>query len=178
MAEDNIACMDKGPVTRSRYASLWSVGEEQHGNGSGDGGGALTAPRKQLWTQSGNYPCTHCCASGAATPGVGFVNDSRAGTGGTFQKCFVMIYLVHTQRGRREIVHRIHSAPAVKSFALATGCGGASDDSGCSYNGVAQPDGSCQCNPQWRGTQCATLNLIPTARDAGYQVGTRARTVI
>ena len=49
------------------------------------------------------------------------------------------------------------------------GCGGASDDSGCSYNGAAQPDGSCKCLPQWKGPQCATLNLIATARDAGYQ---------
>ena len=49
------------------------------------------------------------------------------------------------------------------------GCGGASDDSGCSYNGVAQPDGSCLCAPQWKGKQCATFNFIPTARDAGYQ---------
>ena len=49
------------------------------------------------------------------------------------------------------------------------GCGGATDDSGCSYNGRAQPDGSCKCSPQWTGPQCATLNLVPTARNAGYQ---------
>ena len=45
-------------------------------------------------------------------------------------------------------------------------CGGALDDSGCSYNGAAQPGGSCHCAPQWKGPQCAELNLIPTPREA------------
>eukprot|EP01050_Picozoa_sp_SAG11_P001603 SAG11_NODE_71_length_18338_cov_14.752974_7_plen_710_part_00 len=49
------------------------------------------------------------------------------------------------------------------------GCGGASDDSGCSMNGQAMPDGSCVCQPQWKGPQCASLTLIATAKDAGFQ---------
>ena len=40
------------------------------------------------------------------------------------------------------------------------------DDSGCSFNGKAQPDGSCRCAPQWKGPQCAELNLVPTPREA------------
>jgi hypothetical protein len=40
------------------------------------------------------------------------------------------------------------------------------DDSACSYNGQAQPDGSCRCDSQWKGPQCAELNLVPTPRDA------------
>eukprot|EP01046_Picozoa_sp_COSAG06_P056832 COSAG06_NODE_10882_length_1588_cov_1.883566_1_plen_314_part_00 len=82
--------------------------------------------QQRLWTQSGSYPCTSCCASAARPlgPGVAYVNDSRPG------------------------------------------CGGALDDSGCSYNGEAQPDGSCVCLPQWKGPHCAQLNLMPTPRDA------------
>ena len=49
------------------------------------------------------------------------------------------------------------------------GCGGASDDSGCSYNGKAAAGGRCICDPQWAGPQCARLNLVPTSRDAGCQ---------
>ena len=43
------------------------------------------------------------------------------------------------------------------------------DDGDCSYNGKRTAGGACACLPQWRGPHCAELNLVPTARDAGYQ---------
>ena len=42
-------------------------------------------------------------------------------------------------------------------------------DYNCSYNGHCGDDGICKCFPQWKGPNCGVLNLIATARDAGYQ---------
>ena len=102
------------------------VGQERQQHEEEEGPQQQQQQQQRLWTQSGSYPCTSCCASAARPlgPGVAYVNDSRPG------------------------------------------CGGALDDSGCSYNGEAQPDGSCVCLPQWKGPHCAQLNLMPTPRDA------------
>jgi hypothetical protein len=56
---------------------------------------------------------------------------------------------------------------AIVSCALATR-GVCKTDADCSYNGNCKY-GACECFPQWTSAHCATLNLVPTARDAGYQ---------
>jgi len=39
---------------------------------------------------------------------------------------------------------------------------------GCSYNGQCK-NGKCECFPQWKGTGCAELNVVPTPKDNGLQ---------
>ena len=40
------------------------------------------------------------------------------------------------------------------------------DDFDCSYNGKCT-DGKCVCAPQWRGTYCQRLNLLPARKYSG-----------
>ena len=40
------------------------------------------------------------------------------------------------------------------------------DMNDCSYNGLCTK-GECQCFPQWKGSNCAELNVVPTRKDNG-----------
>ena len=40
----------------------------------------------------------------------------------------------------------------------------------CQLNGVCASNGTCACDPQWRGDRCQMLNLLPARPDAGLQL--------
>lgn len=39
----------------------------------------------------------------------------------------------------------------------------------CSFNGRCGPGGTCECDAAWVGASCATLNLLPSSKELGYQ---------
>lgn len=43
-------------------------------------------------------------------------------------------------------------------------------DDDCNLNGICNmSSGQCSCDPQWRGTDCGILNLLPAVKGEGYQ---------
>ena len=55
----------------------------------------------------------------------------------------------------------------------AGGGGGCRTDEDCSLLGVCRSDGSCVCDPPWRGPACATLAVGPTQPGGAYGVEPR-----
>jgi hypothetical protein len=63
------------------------------------------------------------------------------------------------------------SQPIRQSAAPAGSAGGAScqDDEGCNLNGkCVEPNKKCVCDPQWDGSDCGVLALLPANPNAGY----------
>lgn len=53
------------------------------------------------------------------------------------------------------------------SAAVSAESSACADEAGCSYNGKCSAAGECACRPQWKGSHCASLSLVPTPRAAG-----------
>ena len=98
---------------------------------------------------------------------------NRAGLGCTRARCECAVRREAQANGQHLSAMLLHVRTAMLITAFALLCSAStplcSTDSNCSLNGFCTSAGTCDCDAEWLGPRCETLNLLPTIAANGFQ---------